>query len=259
MMLNAQQFGHLPMMISKKLFCALCVGTIVCSTVDANAALISRGGGLLYDEELNVTWIADFDLLGTVSSKNANMAYEIIEKVQHVLIENNGYDSYDQPSLKVGVPYRLTQADFRISAGGASSATWYGAQAFAGTLVYGGISGWRVAGQLYLKNDVYTNELQHLFKDTLSIASGGIGNAEVDNFANSAFAANRGFWMGDNFEGGSNGLVWLTSVDFSGASTSINRWGTMFVHDGDIAAVSEPAMITMFSLGLLLLTARVRR
>lgn len=258
MMLNIQHVVESAMVL-KKLLTAVVAGILACYTIDASASLISRGSGLVYDDELNVTWVADFDYLGTISSTNPNTVDGIINKVPYVFVENGGYDSYNQPSSSPASSYQLTTDDFIIRNGDFSVMTWYAAQALASQIHYGGVSGWRVAGNFYGKNGVYSNELQHLFKDELGLTGGQLGNADLLNeFENSSITSSRVFWMSDYFEVGSNGLAWWATSDFGGASTSINRMGAMFVHDGDIAATPEPATIVIFLSGLLILMVQVR-
>ena len=42
-----------------RLLCALCSGVFSVVTTSSNAALIDRGGGMIYDEDRNITWLAD--------------------------------------------------------------------------------------------------------------------------------------------------------------------------------------------------------
>ena len=41
----------------KKLMIAVCM--MICMATSANADLIDRGGGLIYDTDLNITWMQD--------------------------------------------------------------------------------------------------------------------------------------------------------------------------------------------------------
>lgn len=258
-MLNIQHIFEEAVMVLKRSLAAVIAGILACFTIDASASLISRGSGLVYDDELNVTWVADFDYLGSISASNPNTLDGLINKVPYVFVANGGYDRYNQPSSSPASSYQLTIDDFIIRNGDSSLMTWYAAQALASQIHYGGVSGWRVAGNFYGKNGVYSNELQHLFKDELGLTGGQLVNADLlDKFENSSIPSSRVFWMSDYFEGGSNGLGWLATSDFGGASTSINRIGAMFVHDGDIAAIPEPATIVSFLSGLLILMIQVR-
>ncbi len=39
--------------------------TLAASALSAHAGLVNRGGGLIYDNVLNITWLADFNYVQT--------------------------------------------------------------------------------------------------------------------------------------------------------------------------------------------------
>ncbi len=46
-------------MNKSRLLGALCAWTLSCATFSVNAALVNRGGGLIYDDVLDITWLQD--------------------------------------------------------------------------------------------------------------------------------------------------------------------------------------------------------
>lgn len=94
----------------------------------AQAALIDRGGGMIYDDVLNITWLQD-----------ANYAkIELTDARRETIIAAVG---------SVG-SHALTPADFQSTSGGVTSTTggmsWWGATAWADQLVFGGYDDWRL-------------------------------------------------------------------------------------------------------------------
>lgn len=226
----------------------------------ANAALLSRGGNLYYDDVLNVTWIGDVDLLGTQASKDSNFVPELISRVSSLAVPGGGYLSYDQ--VGNSGQYVLSEADFIVRSGDTSVATWYGAQAYADQLVYAGVSGWRVAGRTYFDGGVFTNEVRHLFVQDFGLTHfGDAGNAnEISKFfkiipySDSAHP----FWLSD-YHGSSDGLMYLSLADFLGSSTLLNRANFLLVRDGDVAAVPEPNSAVLAVVALMFCGWSVRR
>ncbi len=101
----------------------------------AQAALHDRGGGLIYDDVLNVTWLADanyaqfeLNVSGDDSRRDA-----IISAVNAAA-----------PSWLGG--HVMTTTDFNVLQWGDYTGimTWYGAMAWADQLSYGGYSDWRL-------------------------------------------------------------------------------------------------------------------
>lgn len=89
----------------------------------AQAALIDRGNGLLFDDVLNVTWLQDANLFKSQFAVDNTIVGTIINNVGSVAGHN------------------LVQGDFTGSTGQMS---WWGAQAWADNLSYGGYTDWRL-------------------------------------------------------------------------------------------------------------------
>ena len=98
-------------------------------TQGAHAVLIDRGGGLLYDSVLNITWLQD-----------ANYARAYL---------NAGPEDARRDAIIAAVGavdgHVLTADDFKKSGGEyTGELSWYGALAWVKQLVYGGFSDWRL-------------------------------------------------------------------------------------------------------------------
>lgn len=92
----------------------------------ANAALVNRGNGLVYDDVLNVTWLQNTSCTATELSDARRDA--IISGVGNV------------------AGHALVATDFQSSAGNyTGKMSWWGASAWAQELSYGGYSDWRLA------------------------------------------------------------------------------------------------------------------
>lgn len=210
----------------------------------AQAALLSRAGGtMVYDTDLNVTWVADANLFKTL----ANASGDANLYVQSVISANNGV-VYSTPNIysDVNGAYTLTSADFNISTGGM---TWFGSMAWANTLVYGGYSDWRLSTtSSYNPNDA---ELGHLVYSELG---GNIGS----NIPDTPYFINEqpgSYWL--NLEYASNpagALLFNTSytdIRFtSKLAPYLHSWvvrsGDVVSTAGDLSSVPLPSSILLF-------------
>lgn len=132
----------------------------------AQAALVSRAGStMIYDTDLDITWVADVNLFKTLAdaSGDANVY------VQNIISANNGV-VYSSPNnySDINGAYNLSSADFNISTGGM---TWFGAMAWTNSLVYGGYSDWRLSSTS--SYNLVDAELAHLVYSELG---GNIGS-----------------------------------------------------------------------------------
>ena len=74
----------------KKLMIAVCM--MICIATNANADLIDRGGGLIYDTDLNITWMQDTN--PTYMTWQNAMAWASA-------LEYQGYDDWRLPSMTI--------------------------------------------------------------------------------------------------------------------------------------------------------------
>ena len=100
----------------------------------ANAALIARDGGMVYDDVNNITWAADASLFQTQAASNPNLVSEIIAA--------NGGVIHDTPNLYSPGTRTLLDSDFYTNGGYSGLMTWWGAQAWVNNLTLGGVTGW---------------------------------------------------------------------------------------------------------------------
>lgn len=200
----------------------------------AEAALVDRGNGMVYDSSLHVTWLADWDFAVT-----------------------SGY-----AAAHVGG----TGAS-QIAANGTMG--WDAANSWAGNLLYEGFNGWRLPdhGQCYGFNCV-SGELAHLFYNDLGGRAGqSILNSTGDTAletANLALFKNVkafGVWLGPEYGPGSPAAWFFTtgvgSQNVIGKSPGLNA---ILVRDGDVAsAIPEPQASALMLTGLLLVVAGTMR
>ena len=138
----------------------------------AQASLVARAGGMVYDDVNNITWAADANLFKTQAAGNANLVSQIIAGNGGVIHYNPGVGLDYYPDN--GTHY-LTTEDFLPGNGGRM--TWWGAQAWANSLMLGGYSDWRLPTTIpatYGYNQT-GSEMGELFYNEL----GGVANRSL--------------------------------------------------------------------------------
>jgi hypothetical protein len=92
---------------------------------DASATLIDRGVGLIYDDQLNITWLqnANYAASELSDARRANIIADVGSVAGHALV--------DSDFKKSGSAYN-------------GNMTWWGAMAWAQDLEFGGFSDWRL-------------------------------------------------------------------------------------------------------------------
>ena len=220
----------------------------------AQAALHDRGGGMIYDDVLHITWLQDTNYAKTSLYSGAT-----------------GIPAWD------AMP-------------GAMS--WNNAMAWADQLVYGGFDDWRLPSVKPVNGNSFNydfsvdgstdfglnitspqSELAHLYYVTL----GNVGSVTVDGVSTgcSACWTNRGPFENFGAVWGSDYPVFWTSKEydpwpssawvfngFDGYQSDNNKNNAYFawaVRDGDVAAVPEPETYAMMLAGLITLGMAVRR
>ena len=108
---------------------ALLASAVVNGT--AQASLVARNGGMVYDDVNNITWAADANLFQTQAASNPNLVNEIIAA--------NGGVIYDTANNFDNGTYSLSNADFNTGTG---QMAWWGAMAWANNLTLGGYTDW---------------------------------------------------------------------------------------------------------------------
>jgi hypothetical protein len=215
-----------------------------------HAALLDRGGGLIYDQDRNITWLADAKYAAT----------ELTDARRDTIIA----------AVPVVAGHTLTASDFVKSGSSYTGAmSWWGATAWANQLVYGGFADWRLPAALNQDgsgpctgNNCSGSELGHLFYSEL----GGIaGNSllsgtdpDLPKFSN---ITDDVWWFGTE-DSLFSFNAWTFRM-FDGSQLSGNKGaGPIYawaVRSGDVAAISEPPSYALAMAALVLLGWSRRR
>ena len=211
----------------------------------AHAALINRGGGLIYDTTLNLTWLADMNYALT-----------------------SGYAAtYGVP------PYPRVDTNAVYTNGGMG---WAAAQNWAAGLVYGGYDDWRLpnlnpsdtscqisrdlgdgSGPQHFGNGCTGGELSHLFvvdlgnKDQSVLYTFG---DSAEQIANQALFKNLhafSYWSGTAYAP-DPGYAWYFHANSGSQLNQTLAAGflAIAVREGDVATVAEPHSLGLAMLAL---------
>ncbi|UOA09827.1 DUF1566 domain-containing protein [Methylobacter sp. S3L5C] len=211
---------------------ALLVSTAATGT--AQAALVARTGGMVYDDVNKITWAADANLFKTQAAGNTNLVSQIIHNI-----------------MSIGT-HTLTNNDFNANTG---KMTWWGAQAWVNNLTLGGFTDWSLPGTPVVAyggnltssqmGDLYYNQLGG--KDYKDIATTNNGNYSLFTNVNRA-----SYWSGTEYTGYVN-YAW--KFDIGIGEQYHNPMSEMFyglaVRAGDVAAVPLPGAIWLFLTGII--------
>jgi len=205
----------------------------------AEATLIDRGGGLIYDDDLNVTWLQDANYAATDLS-DARVS-QIIANVGSV------------------ASHALTASDFikDIDGNYTGAMTWWGAMAWVEELTFGGFNDWRlpITNQPDPSCSFQTSgqgfgfgctgsEMGHLFNvEDVSFAA-------PDPFLN--LQSSR-YWSGTEFINPSLTFTFFFGGSNAGGQSVDGKGNNGFawaVRAGDVATVPEPGTFALMGLGL---------
>ncbi len=209
----------------------------------AQASLVARAGGMVYDDVNNLTWTADANLFKTQAASNANLVSQIIAANNGVI--HDTANTSDTPANSG--TYNLTIADFTTSNG---QMTWWGAQAWANNLTLGDVKGWSLPVEPTGTNT--TSQMGDLFhtqlgavlgswNDEESITNPTTYNANYNLFTN--IKQSDHYWSSS--EENVNAIGYDTSWIDPGSYTKGNRFYAWAVHTGDVAAVIAPAAVPL--------------
>jgi hypothetical protein len=215
----------------------VCAALLSFITVSANAALIDRGGGLIYDTDLNITWLADANYamtsgyIGTISTVYNDGRMTQQQAVDWAAqLSFGGFDEWRLPSTPVFDPTCSLQS----SASGIDYSYGYGC----------------TGGEM---SHLYHVELSGIFEEPISSSL----DPDLDLFINIHDSTSTNYWSDLVESWGSYGFHFLNGgTNYGGAD---NNWYAWAVHEGDIGAVPIPASLWLFGSGLLGLIGLARR
>jgi hypothetical protein len=220
----------------------------------AQASLVARTGGMVYDTINKISWASDANLFKTQAASNANLVSEIITANGGVIHDTaNYYDGYD------GI-YNLSSADFNTNNG---TMTWFGAQAWANNLTLGGYTDWSLpttVPAVYGYNQT-GSQMGNLFYTQLGgVSASSIATTHNGNYNLFTNVQNSVYWSGSEFAPGPD-FAWFFDTfnglqDFNVKDNQFYAWA---VRPGDVAAVPVPGAFWLFGSAMVALTGLKRR
>ena len=226
----------------------LAVAILALLSGTAGATLIDRGGGLIYDTDLDITWLQDASYART-SGYDSDGLMNFQEAMAWA--DQLSFGGYDDWRLPLGFP----QGDSYIN-----------------QFSYDGNSDWgfNLAPATERRNEMaylFYVELGNLAKYDIQgnqRAAGTYGLQNTGPFDNLAMDT-EAYWTGTKIAGGRalrfsfsdagrGGASGLKGRDYT--SYEFNAWA---VRDGDVVAMPEPSVAALFGVGLLSLLAASRR
>jgi hypothetical protein len=230
------------------------------TTGTAQAALISRAGGMVYDNVNNITWAADANLFIIQALLNANLVNDIIAGNGGVIHETPFNSTYNSN----GTHY-LTSADFNadLTSPSLGAMTWWGAQAWANNLTLGGVKGWSLPTTDPAVFGYQTNsQMSDLFYNQL----GGVRNykgmfpTDNPNYNLFHFRNDSSYWSGTEYAPDpSQAWVFNTTPGNQQGAGKVAQLYALAVHPGDVSAAPVPAAFWLLGSGLMGLLGLMRR
>ncbi len=227
----------------KKLAAFLCVMVLVFGVVGtANSALWDRGGGLIYDDVLNITWLQDANIAsGRVFWIGAN---SLISNMN-----NTNYLGYNDWRLPHTLP--VNGSSYNYFNGSSDGSTDFGYNVSAPGSIYAGSTGSEMAYMYYnnLGNlgywDINGNYQPGYGLQNTSFESGGSGGPVV-TFQN--IQPFNTYWSGTEYAPSAGNQVWAFafsngSQGAAGIATENYVWP---VRNGDVIPIPSAVLLVGF-------------
>ncbi len=235
-------------MKNKKLKLMLLIGLALSGS--AQAALNDRGGGMLYDDVLNITWLQDANYAKTSGYAGANAAGYMNWTSANTWANDLVYGGYSDWRLATNTPVDGVDWNYDFTVDGSTD------------------FGYNITSP--------HSELAYMYHVNLGLKSlydtagnyqadfGVFGNGTVGGQADVGLVKNlqsTAYWSGAVYAPDPANLAWYFHTH-SGSQIRYYQDGTLAawaVRPGDVAAVPEPGTYAMLLAGLGLVGAKVRR
>ena len=215
----------------------LVLGLVSVSTNTAQASLVDRGGGLIYDTDLNITWLADANYAmtsGYISTIATTYNDGRMTQQQAVdwaaQLSFGGFDDWRLPST----PVLDSTCSYQSNTLGINFSYGYGC----------------TGGEM---SHLYHIELSGTFDSPITSSL----DPDLSLFSNIQAPNSENYWSSLVEPWGSYGFHFLNGgTNYGGAD---NNWYVWAVRTGDVATVPVPAAVWLFGSGLLGLIGIAKR